>query len=559
MSLVYDPRLYDLMRQGAITSVDEALVELITNSHDAYTSVERTTGGNNFISLPITVNTDLVSRQIIVKDSAKGMTSQEMRDKILTVGSLTADEFTRGLIGRGSKDISNIGNLEFTAIKDNKISVCVIRESLTGEIIVSDRDVTQEERRDYDIIGNGMSVKVSLSNMVTLPNNEELYRRMKNNYFLRNLYIQSTHPIILNDNRLTYEFPKGEEVVKLDFIVPGYPQAKASLVLYKAKEIIPNPITDLELRYGVMVSSNQATYECGGLFASNSLYTSDYRWNPNLKLVYGELKCDYIDKLAREISTIGRTIENPFLVFDPNRRNGLHKKHPFTIALYEIPYRWLEILLNKLQDERDEFLITGDDISQMLSSVEQLLQENLPLESTLYTWRSKSDQKNLNAMVGHITNLSINQNIVNIDHGIIDQLITGKDLLPISTLQNTKFKFDIKISDSKTMTKPFEVYYYSDKISIRINIRDESVQPFVTLKDDGSLDIQSEAGLLSVNRILHDAVIYMMTRQTLMSSSTPTVSDTNNYNEISDIQNVAKQQLKSYMQGIYQSIYKKYH
>ena len=110
------------------------------------------------------------------------------------------------------------------------------------------------------------------------------------------------------------------------------------------------------------------------------------------------------------------------------------------------------------------------------------------------------------------------------------------------------------------MTKPYEVYFYSDKISIRINARDESIEPFVTFQEDKSkIDIEGEGALVSVNRILQDAVVYMMTRQTLMSATTPTISDTNHYNEILEIQNNAKQSIREYSYAVYKSIYDKTH
>lgn len=559
--LLYDPRLYDLMRQNAINNIEEALIEIVTNSHDAYSSMERVEGGENLKTSSIDITSDKETRKVVISDKAKGMTSDEMGKKLLTVGSLTADEFTRGLIGRGAKDVSNIGDLEFVGIKNNKISICKIYQNLTGEITVSDRDVTQDEREQYNILGNGMVVTITVSFITEFPEPNVLFSRMTNNYFLRKLYTDSSHPITLNGKRLVYTYPKGEEVIKINFEVPNYPEATAEFTVYKTSDIIPNPVTDLEMRYGIMVTSSQSVYECSGLYANDSLYKTDYRWNPNMKFLYGELKCDYIDKLAREISTVGKSVENPSLIFDSNRRNGLLKNHPFTISLYEIPYRWLDIVLNKIQDEKDDYLITSDSIGQMLSGIESMLSENLPIENTLYTWRSKTDQDNLNAMSKYINDIKINQDIINMDDVLLDQIKKDEEMVPIPREnENGRTAFDIKIVNNKEMKKAYEVYFYSDKVSIRINALDESVEPFVTFKEnDSEIDIDGEGALVSVNRILQDAVVYMLTRRTLMSSTTPTVSTTNNYNEILEIQNDSKAQLKSYSQSVFNSIYTKFH
>lgn len=558
-TLVFDPRLYDLMRQNAITTVEEALVELITNSHDAYISVENTPMGENYKGLPINVTSNDTDKTVKVLDQAKGMSTEDMRNKLLIVGSLTADDFTRGMIGRGAKDVTNICDVTFESIRDNKYTKLTIYQNLSVKFHHMDIFATNDHRLLTGITGNGMLVTMKIASFVSLPSKETLIRRMRNNIYLRKIYQESNHPVHINGKRMIYTEPPGEEILNVTFEVPNYPEAKAAFILYKSDQIIPNPETDMEMKYGILVRSSVAVYECGGLYIHNNEATKDMRYNPLIKRIRGELICDHIDKLAKDISTVGQTIKNPFLIFDPNRRNGLNKKHPFTEALFKIPHNWLEIVLNKMQDEIDENLITPEDITQLFSGISSMLEDSLPFEKTLYTWRSKTDQENLDSMRGMIRDIKINKNILDLDDEIIDQLKTGENMYPVKTVDpNTRMRFDIKLSNRDDMIKPYEVYFYSDKISIRINSNNASVGTFVDVNGDGIVDVPSEGGMVAINKVLEDAIVYIMTRQKIMSSNFATRSDTDNYNEILEIQAMAHQDLSSFAKPIYQSIRNKF-
>ena len=80
------------------------------------------------------------------------------------------------MIRRGVKDITNLGNVCFESIKDNKYT------KLFGfnEVCIS------------------------------LPSNEKLINSMKNNIYLRKTYQESSHPIIINNVVMNYIEPKGE-------------------------------------------------------------------------------------------------------------------------------------------------------------------------------------------------------------------------------------------------------------------------------------------------------------------------------------------------------------
>src|SRR4030042_273422 len=95
-----DPRHLKMQSAQAIRSVLDALVELVTNSDDAYGPGEE----RGKIIITVTRERGERSGIIVVKDRAGGMTLDEMKQKILRYGAFSAGERRRGFMGRGAKD-----------------------------------------------------------------------------------------------------------------------------------------------------------------------------------------------------------------------------------------------------------------------------------------------------------------------------------------------------------------------------------------------------------------------------------------------------------------------
>lgn len=565
--LELDPRLYDLARQNSIRTVPEALVELITNSYDAYKLVETESTGTEISNLPIYVNSYEQSRTLSVRDHARGLTSQEITDKILRVGSLTAAETSRGLMGRGAKDITTLGRARFVAIRDNRLSEVVINTDMTYDWIKQDEDISQDIRNLYKIPGNGLVVYLTVDSHVKFITDQELPTRLSKNIFLRNMLKAGQHPIFVNGNQINYTTPyEGKLIVDTEFDIEGYPGATATFKMYLMPDKIGNPEYPDELEYGITVSSSRAIYECGGLHAEDPFYGRNYRWNPNLKYIVGELQCDYIDVLAREISN-GKTEANPYLVIDPARRQGLTKRHPFTIALYEIPYRLLEITINRVQDIHEDSIQTDEYIGDFLDNISNYMQQNLDIESVLYTWRSKSDQDNLEAIIGRLNKLDIDPESLSIPEQTINDILEGNEIkpIPLDGTSSNRPNIEIKLSDDIEMIGDYDIIYFSDRIVVKINSNDDSIKPFINIESvDGKSKVvipengNGQAALVSISDTLRDAIVAMMTRQLILKQKESYNVSTDHYNEIKEIKREMISKLSSHSSKLYQSIYARY-
>ena len=125
--VTYDPRAIrqdtlDAMRGDIIVG----LIEFITNSDDAYRKVKK----SGKIDIEFKGLEKPFKYSITVRDHARGLSAAELKDKFLTIGKENTDnsganrgeEGTRGLFGRGAKDVAVFGKVKFKTIHNNKFS-----------------------------------------------------------------------------------------------------------------------------------------------------------------------------------------------------------------------------------------------------------------------------------------------------------------------------------------------------------------------------------------------------------------------------------------------------
>jgi hypothetical protein len=195
-TLYLNPRMYQYIRASAITNLDDAIVELITNCVDAYTGI------NNNLN-KITINLSKKNNYLEVIDNAIGLDAENMEKCFLEVGTYVSDETKRGHFSRGSKDISALGNCTFIAIKDNKYSECKILYDGKGAMIIKNSDITDELRTKINIPQNGLYVKIDIINPQVL--NDFNLDDFSYHYALRDIFKNNDFEIKFNivDNNIT--------------------------------------------------------------------------------------------------------------------------------------------------------------------------------------------------------------------------------------------------------------------------------------------------------------------------------------------------------------------
>ena len=101
--------------------VMRALIELITNVDDAYDGK-----GDGQIEIVFNKSADPYKGVFIVRDKAGGLNGTRMEEAFTNLGDknqkAVAEMGTRGLFGRGAKDIAALGRARFLSIHKGKFS-----------------------------------------------------------------------------------------------------------------------------------------------------------------------------------------------------------------------------------------------------------------------------------------------------------------------------------------------------------------------------------------------------------------------------------------------------
>lgn len=548
--ITHDPRFYAVNKQSAITREVHALVEIITNSVDAYKSLVSYFQNEFFIDIEVI---NIEERKFIkVTDYAKGLSATEMQQKLLTIGAYTADHTSRGVFGRGFKDSSVICKTMYaSAFKDNKFSQCELYTYTGGKVNVSDVEATPELREQYGIPENGMQVHLD----DVIPEVElltTLVDSLRKNIHLRNiLQDEQFHITIRGEDktgvhpkkRIVYTPPKGRELYRGPITIKGYENYKATFIINKSEKVIKNPKKPDELEYGIMIGSTKSVFDIGGLYyVPKEGHVSDHRYNSSIKYIYGQLICDGIDELIKDASNGKLDSKNPRVMIDPSRRGGIDKEHPFTAALFEQPNKILSVFLKAVQDEADNYDLNVGDIQGALDIMGEYMSKYLDPETVLYTWRSKEDHQALLGTAEAFANAEFDQEFLGINKDQIKELNSkGQVKVVLESKKSVKKPITIRLTSDENMEDAYDVFYYPEQTVIKINARYPTIKPFININDNGTVELKNPGkATVSIGSLMTESFSEMLLRQYAMRGEFSNVTT----DQLSEV-NVVKKQISA--------------
>tara|TARA_Y100001933_G_scaffold264739_1_gene332136 strand:+ start:918 stop:2759 length:1842 start_codon:yes stop_codon:yes gene_type:complete len=359
-------RMYDYIRHSAISNITDALVELITNSVDAY---EELSGKMNKkmkrkkTPFTICINLDYIENKITVIDSATGIDGGKMKICFLTVGEYTSGDNKRGHFSRGAKDISSLGDIIFTSIRNNKLSKCIVYNDGKGKIVRKNSKITKNNRKVYGISNNGLNVHMDLKKVeLKTWNKNDLYYH----FALRDILSNKNYKIILNSriskNKknikevMEYKIPESDKIIDITYNVEKY-NVPARFELYKFKKDYKHPSEN-----GIIIKSNTTIYE-------NSLLDKKIWRSPYFYKYHGVITCNYIHTLLKKCEK-GYDKKNPLPIIEPSRLSGLNRDHPFVNCLLKIPIDKFEyVMLDTEFENRDVELV---ELGQLFYGFDEL-------------------------------------------------------------------------------------------------------------------------------------------------------------------------------------------
>lgn len=322
------------------------LVELITNSDDAYVRARR----KGSITVEAEHGRSGVFNRVIVRDQATGMTREAVESQLLVMGARASGhdsgQDTRGLHGRGAKDVAFFGKATFDTISGGEFSSVTI----DGETFNSTEPVTRAAtatdcaRLQIPPGGSGTHVTVFVKRAAhSVPLHKKLAERLSRHFQLRDIMTDPKTEVMLADltkggvpERLRYQPPFFSELVlEEDVDIPDYP-ASCHLEIRKSEK----PFEDdrsASRDGGILIVGRHGILDCTYF---------DLEGRAGALWFSGRLKCSYIDDLHEEYddrhepagptkpATVLEDLNPTALI--TRRRDGLERNHPFAVELRKI-------------------------------------------------------------------------------------------------------------------------------------------------------------------------------------------------------------------------------
>lgn len=322
--LEYGERAFLMDAEQAIRSdVIRALIELITNSDDAYGD------GDGPITISILPTDDpQLPIEIWVSDAAIGLTAEGLEQRLAKLGvtkEINAAVTARGLFGRGARDVASLGTLFFRAIRDDHYSELRI-DGLDYEFLAIDEPATAEQRADLllDSSQNGFTNVVRVKKRVRIPGGAELQRKLSDHAQLRDLV--GRREVTLIDERASKLHARvipptlPDPILELEVPVHGYDPVR--IVLRRLPERATSSVSDYS-KHGLLIRSGMSVFE-------NTWLGLEGR--PEAAHFCGEVDAPQIIQIIhafdRDDEKIGGTTR--LLKRD---RDGLQRSHEYTKAL----------------------------------------------------------------------------------------------------------------------------------------------------------------------------------------------------------------------------------
>jgi hypothetical protein len=309
-----------------------ALIETITNADDAYG--DRPGTGK----VRVEIEHRRGSWKATTSDRAKGMRSVQLEKAITDLGGRTSGfemgENVRGNLGRGAKDLAAFGQVTFESICDDYYSKLVLEEN--GDTFTASETKATKPLRDALGIprGNGTVVTIHVNENIICPQHLKLAERLRKHCQLRDILSDPRREVTLvhvekgDEVILRYAYPSLQTVWSGELLIKGYPEASATVTIYRNEELLDEPPSDPYRPGGLLIKGRRAIYESTYFGFENNSHSGWFS---------GRVECPYIDALAadydrRLLASERQDETNPQPIISRSR-DGLQHNHPFFRAL----------------------------------------------------------------------------------------------------------------------------------------------------------------------------------------------------------------------------------
>jgi hypothetical protein len=370
--LQYTARAFKQDSEDAMKGdVIRALIELVTNADDAYNSK----GGSIHIRLLKSESPFQV--KISVHDKATGLDADGLEKAFARLGDLNqkfvGDMGTRGLFGRGAKDVAALGKARFASIRAGKFSSLEI-DPIKARFHMEDVNESPTKSAYEECLlkegESGLTAELFVSTIHRIPSSTDMVTKLQSHVQLRDLL--NRNEVFYFDERSKLEVklrglePIGEKVVDQELIIPKF-KHPVKIEIYRLPVKETSTLDEYSV-HGLVVSGRGVAYENSFLHLSK---------RPEAGWFCGRLDAPEIHDLARSIDTNKIASElNPTRIVS-RQRDGLVRNHPYFRALGSEVEKVLKPLFDSMADEEGAQRKEGDKLRKRFDALSQVLANTL--------------------------------------------------------------------------------------------------------------------------------------------------------------------------------------
>jgi len=356
--------------QAMKNDVVRALIELITNSDDAYARLGKI--GKIEVTIRRWSDKDRPI-EISVRDAASGLTPEKMIECFAVMGGnqsgFAQGQEVRGLFSRGSKDTAWFGRTQFQSIKDDIFSSITVYSDGTYETDKAEK-ATAKLRNALGLgkSENGLMATIFVERRNSrVPEFRVLREKIASHVQLRELIArQSVSMSEYKDGKLIQEVPvlheppKQTTVFTGEISIPSF-ACTATLEIAVMTERVEGPVNEYSA-HGIEVRGLRATY-MNTMFGQSGAGTGK---------IHGTLACPKIDELIR---TFGQNDPLNDVRLVTRSRDGLEPTHKFMQELTVAVVEKLKPILDELEPKVTES--GSKSLKENLNRLGQLLAEEM--------------------------------------------------------------------------------------------------------------------------------------------------------------------------------------
>lgn len=351
--LPMDSRFVVLQSQATVKGPIDAIVELVTNSEDAYVRM-----GSTGDILVFMKSLGKGRKAVLgVRDDATGMTYEQLLEGIVYGGRTSgqkAGSGIRGILGRGMKEaILGLGMGSVITVKDGAVSYAEIypepedrnRPKFFAQSDPPTRKLKTDLANNTGLefpANSGTIVLVRIREDFRVPREATLLWQIQNHYALRKILEKTDRKVKLTyqdsrANQRTHvvkrEMPRARKVLEKDIEV-GDTGSTAHLVIYEAEECL-----DTQRTYGMTYSNAGILVTTEGIVLDNRLWAFEHE-NAGY-FFYGEL----------DVPFFGLLLEQEDTSFLTPQRTGLDWRSPLCRAIEKACVKELGPFVHRKKEE----------------------------------------------------------------------------------------------------------------------------------------------------------------------------------------------------------------